>query len=130
MIPLHGLVFTIAADVNSGTLLFGIFNGVGASRVEVFDGLTLIPGADMGRAPIATAMYCERIGDLTGDREADDRHHAELVDRSPIAPEGSVPEPIVKHLLRDIGPQQLALGGDLLLSMSLARSLTRGPDYM
>ncbi|MGD0191618.1 MAG: helix-turn-helix transcriptional regulator [Rhizomicrobium sp.] len=129
MIPLQGLMFTIAADVKSGTLLFGIFNGVGASRVEVFDGLTLIPGADMGRAPIATAMYCERVGDLSDDRDADDRRQAEQASQNPLAPEGSVPERIRNHLLRDFGPKELALGGELLLNMSLVRSMTRGPDY-
>jgi hypothetical protein len=115
--------------VKSGALLFGIFNGSGASRLDVFDGLVLIPGADMGRSPTATAMICERLGVLCGDREADDRRFVELSSQNPLAPEGSVPEHIVKHLLKDFGPAQLAQGGDLLLHMSLMRSLTRGPDY-
>jgi transcriptional regulator with XRE-family HTH domain len=129
MIPLHGMLFSISAEVNSGTLLFGIFNGAGVSRLDVFDGLTLIPGADMGRSPIATAIICERLGELSGNLETDDRRCAELLLQNPLAPEGSVPEHIVKHLVRDVGPQQLALGGDWLLSMTLLRSMTRGPDY-
>jgi hypothetical protein len=129
MIPLHGHLYSIAADVNSGTLLFGIFYGIGVSRVEVFDGLTLIPGADMGYSPTAMAMLCERVADLSGDRVADDKRFAELSSHNPLAPEGSVPEHIVKHLARDFGPEQLARGGDWLLTMSLARSMTRGPDY-
>ena len=129
MIPLHGQLYSIAADVNTGSLLFGIFNGLGASRVDVFDGLTLIPGFDQGRSPMATAMLCERVGQLSGDRQADDRRFAELASQNPLAPEGSVPEHIQKHLVRDFGPAALALGGDWLLNMSLARTMSRGPEY-
>jgi hypothetical protein len=129
MIPLNGLLYSISAQVSTGTLLFGIFNGLGASRVDVFDGLTLIPGFDQGRSPMATAMICERVGQLSGDRAADDARFAELASQNPLAPEGSVPEHIQKHLVRDFGPAELALGGDWLLSMSLARTLSRGPEY-
>jgi hypothetical protein len=129
MIPLHGQLYSICADVNTGSLLFGLFNGLGASRVDVFDGLTLIPGFDQGRSPMATAMLCERVGQLSGDREADDRRFAELAAQNPLAPEGSVPEHIQKHLVRDFGPAALALGGDWLLNMSLAHTMSRGPEY-
>lgn len=129
MIPLHGMLYSICADVSSGTLLFGIFNGLGASRIDVFDGLTLIPAADLGRSPMATAMLCERVGDLSGDKEADDARFAELASQNPLAPEGSIPEHIVRHLARDFGPAELALGGDWLLSMPLAATMSRGPEY-
>ena len=129
MIPLHGQLYSICADVNTGTLLFGIFNGLGSPRVDVFDGLTLLPGFDMGRSPMSTAILCERLGELTGDLEADNRHFAELSSQSPLAPEGSVPEHIQKHLVRDIGPTEFANGGDWLLNMALSRSMTRGREY-
>jgi hypothetical protein len=92
-------------------------------------GLVLIPGADQGYSPTATAMLCERVGELSGDREADDKRFAELASQNPLAPEGSIPENIRKHLARDFGPEQLARGGDWLLTMSLARTMTRGPDF-
>lgn len=129
MIPLHGLVYSIATDINSGTLLFGIFNGSGSSRIDAFDGLTLLPASDMGRSPMATAMLCERVGDLSGDRDADDRRFAELASQNPLAPDGSVPQHVQAHLVRDFGPLQQALGGDWLLSLPLSRTMTRGPDY-
>jgi hypothetical protein len=129
MIPLHGHLYCIAADLNSGALLFGIFHGIGASRVDVFDGLIMLPGADKGHSPSATAMLCERVSELSGDRQADERRFAALASQSPVAPEGSVPEHVRKHLARDFGPEQLARGGDWLLNMSLAHSMTRGPDY-
>ncbi len=129
MIPLNSLLYSVCAQASTGTLLFAIFNGLGSSRVDVFDGLTLMPGSDMGRSPTSTAMICERIGELSGDRVADDACFAELAAQNPLAPEGSVPEHIRKHLVRDFGPAALALGGDWLLNMSLARTMSRGPEY-
>ena len=127
LIPLHDKLYVIAVDVTSGALGFGVFNGTGAARVDVFDGLTLVTDFDPGRTPIAKAMLCERIGELSGDREADDRRFAELAARPPLAPEGAVPKHVQDHLVRNFGPDQLAVGGDLFLNMALARSMTRGP---
>jgi transcriptional regulator with XRE-family HTH domain len=127
LIPLQDLVYIVATAVNSGAMMFGIFNGVGASRVDVFDGLILVPANDMGRSPLATAMLCERVGDLSGDAEADDRRFDELSSQTPIAPAGSVPDAVRAHLVRDFGPAQLDKGGDWLLTLSLLRSMARGP---
>ena len=127
IVPLQGLIYVVASEGNSGTMMFGIFNGVGASRVEVFDGLVLLPAHDLGRSPMATAMLCERVGDLSGDREADDRRYEELASQSPIALAGSIPAPVEAHLVRDFGPEQLAKGGELLLTLSLLHTMARGP---
>ena len=126
IIPLQGLIYIVADESNSGTMMFGIFNGIGASRVDVFDGLILMPAHDMGRSPMATAMLCERIGDLSGDGHADDLRYDQLASQNPVAPADSVPSHIEAHLLRDFGPEQLAKGGDLLLTMSLLQTMTRG----
>ena len=83
MIPLHGHLYCITANVNSGTLLFEIFHGIGTSRADVFDGLILIPGASQGYSPTATAMLCERVGELSGDRDADDKRFAEFASQIP-----------------------------------------------
>ncbi len=129
VLPMGNQLFTVACDVTSGAMIFGIFNGVGTAKAELVDGLTLSCALDAGRTPTAHAMAFERIGDLTGDREADDEHFTELTGRDPVAPEGSIPEALHKHLLGDFGPIQAALGGDLLLRMPLARSISRGPAY-
>ncbi|WP_309604108.1 helix-turn-helix transcriptional regulator [Phenylobacterium sp.] len=129
MLPLHNQLFSIACDVTSGVLLFGIFNGVGTARVDVFDGLTLTPSLDAGRTPTAMAMICERVADLSGDPAIDNAKYAELITLNPLAPEGSIPEPIRRHLDRDFGPSELAAGRDWLLSMPLGRSLSRGPIF-
>jgi hypothetical protein len=129
LLPIDGRLYCIATDVDNGALLFGIFHGIGAARVDVFDGLGLMPGADMGRSPTAAPMLCERVGNLSGDREADDQHYARLASNNPIAPEGSVPDHVRAHLARDFGPLQLEQGGEWLLNLPLARTMTRGPAF-
>ncbi|TAJ73434.1 MAG: XRE family transcriptional regulator [Phenylobacterium sp.] len=129
MLPLHNQIICVAADVTSGAMVFGIFNGVATPKAEILDGLAMGSALDVGRTPTAFVMMFERIGDLSGDREADDARFLELAARDPMAPEGSIPQALRDHLLRDIGPAQLALGGDLLLQMPLLRSLARGPAY-
>lgn len=129
VLTLHNQLFTIAADVTSGAMLFGIFYGVATPRADVIDGVMLGPALDIGRTPTACGIVFERVGDLTGDAEADDATFTELAGRNPVAPEGSVSDAMRDHLLRDIGPEQSALGGDLLMRLPLERSLSRGPGY-
>lgn len=129
VLPIGNQLFTVACDITSGALIFGIFNGVGNAQAEVVDGICLSTALDAGRTPTAHAMMFERIGDLTADREADDLRFKALTGLDPVAPEGSIPEALRKHLLGDFGPAQAALGGDLLLRMPLTRSISRGPAY-
>ena len=129
VLPLHNQLFVIAADVTSGALLFGIFHGVASARAQVLDGLALGPSLDPGRTPTAYAIMFERIGDLSGDPQADEAHFAALTAKDPLAPEGSISPELQAHLLRDVGPAARALGGDMLLSMPLSRSMARGPAY-
>jgi hypothetical protein len=129
VIPHGNQLFTIAVDVTSGAFLFGIFNGVGAARADVVDGLALAPSLDAGRTPTAHAMIFERIGDLSGDAEADARRFAELVALDPVAPEGSISDALRQHLTGDFGPAAAALGGDMLLRLPLTRSMARAPAY-
>ena len=129
MLPLHNQLFCIAADVTSGALLFGIFNGVATARADVIDGLTLGSALDGGRTPTATAMVFERIGDLSGDVQADDERFSQLAGSNPVAAEGTISDDLRHHLTGNFGPDQLALGGDLLLRMPLSKSLARGPAF-
>ncbi len=122
-------MYTIAVDVTSGAMLFGMFNGVGTARAEVVDGIALTPALDAGRTPTAHPIMFERIGDLSGDREADDAHFAALAARNPVAPEGSISDALRHHLTGDFGPKAAAAGGEWLLQMPLSRSLARGPAY-
>ncbi|TAL33333.1 MAG: XRE family transcriptional regulator [Phenylobacterium sp.] len=129
MLPLHNQLFAIAADASGGAVLTGLFNGVSAPKVDVVDGLVLGPALDPGRTPTAYAMVFERIGELSGDAAADHATFERLASQDPLAPEGSVPEAVARRLLRDIGPAQAQLGGDLLLRMPIERSMARGAAY-
>ena len=129
VLPLANQLYVVAIDVISGAVLFGLFNGVGTARADVVDGLVLAPSLDAGRTPTAHAMIFERIGDLTGDPEADDRRFLELASLDPVAPEGSISPALRDHLTGDFGPAAAAKGGELLLRLGLSRSLARGPAY-
>jgi len=126
ILPLHNQLFAIGAEFTSGALVFGIFNGVNTIQAEVIDGLILTPVLDTSRTPTATAMVLERMGNLTDNPAIDDARFKALAALDPLAPEGSIPEALRAHLTRDIGPAQLALGGDWLLRAPLSRSLSRG----
>ena len=129
MLPVGNQLYIVTVDVISGAVLFGIFHGVATAKAEVVDGLVLAPSLDVGRTPTAYPMIFERIGDLTGDAEADDKHFLELAALDPVAPEGSISEEYPPHLTGDFGPAAAALGGELLLRLPLDQSLARGPAY-
>ena len=127
MMPHHSLVYSIATERSSGALLFGMFHHRFVSRIDTLDGLVLIPGADMGRSPTASAMICERVGDLTGEASADDSRYATLIEEPQAIPADAVPLDIREHLVRDFGPSFVADGGDWLFSLALSRSRSSGP---
>ena len=125
-LPMQHQIAVIGTELTSGALVFGIFNGVHSLKVGLIDGLILSCALDAGRTPTATAMILERAGEITDDVEADRRRLADLGREDPVALVGSIPADIASHLVRDVGPGQLAGGGDWLLRMPLFRSLSRG----
>ena len=116
----------IAADKAHGTLLFSIFNGVARQKAEVLDGLTLACLRDAGGSPVSSTCVLERVCDLTGDSEEDDRRYEAFIaaQGSPLAAEGTVPEPLRAHLTREVDPASLGIGG--LLRMYFGQSMARG----
>ena len=129
ILPLGSQLYIIVIDVITGAVLFGLFNGVSGARADVVDGLVLAPSMDAGRTPTAHAMVFERIGSLTGDTEADDKHFLELAILNPVAPDGSISEAMREHLTGDFGPAAAARGGELLLRLPIWESLARGQVY-
>lgn len=127
LFPMHQHVFSICTQPLTGAMVFAIFNGVLQRRVDVLDGITLSQAPDAGRTITAAPIILHRIGSLSGDRERDEQRYQTLIREPPLAPEGSVPDAIRDHLLRDVGPSEQARGGDLLMTMGLARSMSRGP---
>ena len=124
LLPLHNQLYCIGTERATGTPVFGIFHGTGGIKANVLDGLTLTSIHDVGRTPTAAPIVSERIADLSGDREKDNRFFEELALREPVAPMDSIPKALLDHLCRDIGPIQAALGGEWLMQMPLSRSMT------
>src|SRR5579859_1682999 len=123
---LQNQLFFAGAEMTSGAFVFAIFNGVSTVQAGIIDGLVLFCALDPGRTPTATAAIFERVGDLTGDAQADEARFAEMSREPHLATETSAPEHIRQHLVRDQGPTALAAGGDWLLSLPLGRSMARG----
>jgi len=119
-------LFSVAADRAHGTLLFSIFNGVARQKAQVLDGITLACLRDAGGSPVASTCLLERVEDLSGDEAEDDRRYEACIaaQGSPLAEEGSVPDPVRAHLTREADPASMGLGG--LLRMYFGQSMARG----
>jgi transcriptional regulator with XRE-family HTH domain len=128
-IPIGTKLFSIATDTTTGTFAFSIFNGVTRQRAEVVDGLILTCMRDAGVTPIASKCLLERIGDVSGDATADEARLAELAQTYPLSPAADIAEHVRNHLWSDTGPAAFAAGGDTILMMALARSMSRGASY-
>jgi transcriptional regulator with XRE-family HTH domain len=123
-LPSQGNLFAILYDPVGMTPLFVIFRTVPLPKVQSLDGLVLLAALDAARTPAAIPILLERIGDLSGDADADDAHFAGLVSRQAVAAE--VPETLHRHLIRDVGPAAAAAGGDMFLTASAAARISRG----
>jgi hypothetical protein len=125
-LPLEGNLFAILEGAVGFTPLFLIFRGVPLPKATLLDGLVLLSALDAARTPAAVPILLERVGDLTGDGEADDATCEAMGSQHPFADEGEVSETILQHLIRDVGPKAAAAGGDLFLAVSALGRLTRG----
>jgi len=119
-------VFVIGVEFTRVAMVFALLHAVEAERVETLDGLVLSPAFDAENTPTTSAIVLERIGDLRCDKVADQERFGELAALDWEAPEGSIPEAMRRHLTRDTGDAQLALGGDWLMRLPRSRSLARG----
>lgn len=127
MMPIEGQLFAILFDTVGQTPVFLIFNGVSLHKAVQLDGLILAAALNAARTPSSYPVVLERLGDLTGDREADDAHCEELLKLDTAATPESAPEAMRKHLIRDIGPTAAETGaGELFLLSSWANSLSKG----
>ena len=125
LFPVRGQLFCIATDAANGALVFAIFSSIPSGRPQRLDGITL--GSSSGSLPgvAAAPIILDRVGELSGDREADDRRYLAMLTNDPLAAIDSVPPEVAAHLSRDFGPTPLAAGGDWLLQIPLHRSLGR-----
>lgn len=126
MLPGEGQLFVILYDAAGETPIFLIFNGVPLPKASLLDGLVLAASLNAARTPAAYPIVLERVGDLSGDAEADDARCRELLALDPVAPVETIPEDLRRHLVRDIGPKAAEAGGDLLLIAPMTATLSRG----
>lgn len=126
MLPTEGKLFATVLDVWGRTPLFMILNTVSLPRATRLDGLVLTALMDSNRTPLATPIVFERLGDLTGDRAADNLTFEQLKTRSPFPDAGEISPEVQAHLVRDFGPVAALAGGELLLMSTLANSLAGG----
>jgi transcriptional regulator with XRE-family HTH domain len=127
LLPAEGQLFAILFDTVGQTPIFLILNGVPLSKASRLDGLVMAAALNAARTPSAYPIIMERVGDLTGDREADDAMCETLLARDPLIAEGTLDDATRRHLVRDIGPAAAAAGGgDLFLLASITSSLSRG----
>ncbi|TGX54044.1 hypothetical protein E5A73_07920 [Sphingomonas gei] len=125
ILPIEGQVFVIATDTVRHLPCYMIFNIVTTPKIVLMDGILLTAGNAM-RNPSAYPIVMERIGDLTGDREADDAQAASLMTRPQFVQDDAiVSQAMRQHLIRDFGPSAAKAGGDLLLTAAGTPNLTK-----
>lgn len=129
VMPLRNQLFSTLTNDKIGMVSFSVFNGVQRQRAQVMDGINLSCLPDAGGSPVAAPCLMERVGELSGDVEADDARFRASLHEPPVAPEGSIPAAIRDHLYRDIGPAAAAAGGDPVMLLRFGRSLARGAAY-
>ena len=103
-----------------------VFRGVALPRAMVLDGLLLLAGLDATRTPGALPIVLERIGDLSGDRAADDAHCETLSECEPQPLVPLEPDLIKARIFRSSGPAAAADGGAAFLSVGAHDSLSCG----
>ena len=129
MLPGEGQLFVILFDAAGETPIFLIFNGVPLPKAAMLDGLVLAASLNAARTPAAYPIVLERIGDLSGDHDADEARCQELLASDPVAPTETIPDDLRNHLVRDIGPAAAAAGGDLLLLAPMTATFSRGASF-
>ena len=122
----EGNLFAILHDAAGGTPLFLIFRGVPLPKATLLDGILMLASLDAARTPAAIPILLERVGDLSGDRDADDRHCRELSTAEALAPAGVVPETVLGHLFKNFGPAAAEAGGSLFLTTAASAGFSRG----
>lgn len=127
LLPAEGQLFAILFDTVGQTPVFLIFNGVALHKATLLDGLVMAAALNAARTPSAYPIIMERIGDLSGDRDADDATCEELLARDTAAPPDTISEEVRRHLIRDIGPAAVEAGrGDLFLMAPWGSTMSRG----
>jgi len=124
-LPIRTQICCITTEAHTGQMTFIALNCGVVQRPTRLDGIVMGPSAGAPPGLVATPIVCDRVGDLTGDRDADDAEFRERLKRNPVAPQDAVPPEVVAQLTRTFGPDQLAQGGELQMHFPFHASLTR-----
>lgn len=118
---LGGNLFVTLHDATGGTPMHLVFRGISLPKAMVLDGLLMMAALDGSRTLAAVPLVLERVGDLTGDADADDARAAGLAGEAP-EPLDPVPADALRdRLFRTAGP-----AGDGHLVVGPADSISRG----
>ena len=129
VLPVHTQLYVIGTEFGSGGLVFAILHGVNSLKAEVLDGITLSSTFDVGRTPAASAIVLRRVGDLTGDRNADDARLLARGAGNPIVPRESISESLRRHLARDMTATTSDRIEDGVLRLPLRESQSQSADF-
>ncbi|MDR7102593.1 hypothetical protein [Croceicoccus sp. BE223] len=122
MFPMSGNLYVFLFDPVGRTPLIVLMKGVTLPKALSMEGLLLLSALDPLRTPAAVPIILERLGDLSGDREADDRRLREIIDSppEPVSPLGT--EALRKACFRNVGPEAAKMGGSFHLIVTGALS--------
>ena len=126
LFPAAGNLFVFLFDSTGRTPMSLVLKGVSLPKAMVLDGILLLAALDPNRTPTALPIVIERVGDLSGDGEADLARYREIVAEQPEPAEPLAEEDLAAHLFRNIGPDAAAAGGDLFLTVGADKALSRG----
>jgi transcriptional regulator with XRE-family HTH domain len=125
LMPILGQLYGMMSDDADDSVQFCILNGNRMPRVDTIDGLILTNAKDTTDTPTAEVCLLERVGDLTGDAEADEARYEAL--RQRYATTNEISDEVRAHIFPDTGPAAVTAGlGDLLLRLPLPRSKSKG----
>jgi transcriptional regulator with XRE-family HTH domain len=122
IVPVLDQLYAITRDPSDATFAFFAFQGVIRPHADALDGLVMVPSKAQLRPISVCPYFMERIGELSGDREADDARLAALREAPAVADD--VPEDLRRHLLREVDPALALTHGVLRLGPEF--SLSRG----
>ena len=83
---------------------FLIAKAVTLPRAESIEGLLLYAALNSDHTPAAVPIILERIGDLSGDDEADDMECDRLIQSEPLARDDEIDPALRARLIRSLGP--------------------------
>ncbi len=116
MFPMAGNLYVFLFDPVGRTPLIVLMKGVTLPRAMSMDGILLLSALDPARTPAALPIVLERIGDLSGDREADDARLLEIIETKPEPLQPLSEEDLKSIAYQNIGPEAAKHGGRLFMS--------------